>query len=500
VEILITTLLVPTVGALLLFAEWQSRTAFGRIARKGWRHTLKGAAIALIPLAAGMLWHALSRLATDLLVEQLVPTAARLLLVAVAGCAAYRSWQIGLTGDYYSADRIAVLQQSQARNQLQLCAWILVGFPLLWAAVPALMLVAPLLFAVAVLQMGRRAERTRFLWQMAIAVEHGMDLAEEVDAFASGARSFMRERYVALAGRLRDGTPLSEALATDNLIATPDVVAAVRVAELTGTLPATLMAAAQRNHQALCGPQSEGSIFGLLCYYWVVMVVLAGIVSFLEFFIAPKFYEIFKDFDLELPQLTKSMFELSISSPLFMLLIVPLLAVPAATLMLLTTRAIDGGTSPLWNLTSGVFPRRDSPGVLRWLALAVAGGKPLPPLINDVAERQPQRNLSVRLLRAAQAMESGRSPWESLVHERMLSAREAAAIQAGERAGSAPLALNAIADAMERARLRRVLWWIEWLRPIVMLTFGGLVGTFCVAYFLPLVSMMWKLIETIETR
>lgn len=485
----------PLIGVGLLIAEWQSRTAFGRTTRGSWRRSLCGAAIVLIPLAAGMAGYAVIQLANNSLIEQLVPTIARALMSGVAGWAAYRAWQIGLSADYYTADGVVIVQQSRGRDQLRLCAWVLVGFPLLWAAAPALMLGAPLLFAVAMLQMGRRVERTRFLWHLAIAVEHGMDLAAEIDAFASGARLRMRERYVALAGRLRDGTPLSEALAADTRIAAPDVIAAIRVAEQTDALPVALKAAAKRNHQALCGPQSESSVFGLLCYYWVVMVVLAGIKGFLGYFIAPKYVDMFQDFDQEMPALSAAVFDMSAASPLFMLLVVPLLAIPAATLMLLSTRAVDGGSSALWKPLSGIFPRRESPGVLRWLALGVAGGKPLPALIADVAERQPQRGVSLRLLRAAQLMESGGGPWESLVRERFLSRREAAAVEAADRAGSAPLALNAIADTMDRARLRRVLWWIEWLRPIVMLTFGALVGVLCVAYFLPLVAMMWKLID-----
>ena len=65
-EILITTLFVPLVGALLLIAEWQSRTAFGRTTRAHWRRGLQWCAIALVPVAAGMIWHAVGRIASGL--------------------------------------------------------------------------------------------------------------------------------------------------------------------------------------------------------------------------------------------------------------------------------------------------------------------------------------------------------------------------------------------------------------------------------------------------
>ena len=64
-----------------------------------------------------------------------------------------------------------MLRQTRPRDELRLCGWVLTGFPLLWAAVPALLLAAPLLFGVALVRMNSRIERTRFLWSMAIAID-----------------------------------------------------------------------------------------------------------------------------------------------------------------------------------------------------------------------------------------------------------------------------------------------------------------------------------------
>ena len=84
-EILITTLFVPLIGAVLLIAEWQSRTAFGRTTRENWRRGLRYGAIALVPVAAGMIWHAAGRLMTNTLLYQLVPSLARFLMI-IAAC------------------------------------------------------------------------------------------------------------------------------------------------------------------------------------------------------------------------------------------------------------------------------------------------------------------------------------------------------------------------------------------------------------------------------
>ncbi|MBL8849424.1 MAG: type II secretion system F family protein [Planctomycetaceae bacterium] len=494
-EILVTTLIVPFLGALLLLAEWQSRIAYGRTSRGNWRLVLRGCAIALLPVVAGMVWHALVRLTNESWIYQAIPSIVRLLMIVAAARAAFRAWQIGLMGDYFTAEPAAMLRQTRPRDELRLCAWILTCFPLLWATVPALLLVAPFLFVAALMRMSQRVERTRFLWTLAIAVEHGMDLPAEVEAFGGGARWRTKERYMALAGRLRDGARLSDALATDGLLTSAEIIAAVRVAEQTGSLVATLRAAAARHQTALCNTPGDRSVITLICYCWFVLVVMSAITSSLAYWIAPKFEEIFKDFGVEMPLLTARLFDMSASSVTIFLLIIPLLVVPAGILVLLTTRSVDDTAASAWGPLSRIYPRRDAPGVLRWLALAVAGGRPLSAVISDVAERQPNRGLSLRLQRAAHAMNAGEPPWQALSDEHFLSRREVAAVQAADRAGNAPTALNAIADSIERTHVRRTLLWIEWLRPTVMLVFGGLVGIYCLAYFLPVIALLWHAIR-----
>jgi len=495
VEILITTLFVPFLGALLLLAEWQSRIAYGRTTRANWRIGLRCCAIVLVPVVAGMVWHALVRVMNDTWINQTIPSIVRVLMIVATFRAAFRAWQIGLMGDYFTAEPAAMLRQTRPRDELRMCAWVLTCFPLLWAFVPGLLLIAPILFAAALMRMSQRVERTRFLWTLAIAVEHGMDLPSEVEAFGSGARWKNKERYMAMGGRLRDGARLSDALATDGALTSAEVIAAVRVAEQTGSLAGTLRAAAARHQDALCRTPGDRSIITLIGYYWVVLVVLTAITWGLSYWVAPKFEMIFRDLGAEMPALSKHVLDVSPGSMMFMLLIVPLLVLPAGILVLLTTRSVEDTAASAWGPLSRILPRRDAPGVLRWLALAVAGNRPLAPIIIDVAERQPNRGLSLRLLRAAHAMEGGTAPWEALSHEYFLSRREVAAVEVADRAGSAPLALNAIADTIERTQVRRVLVWIEWLRPIVMLVFGGLVAVYCLAYFLPVVALLWDAID-----
>jgi type II secretory pathway component PulF len=87
-------------------------------------------------------------------------------------------------------------------------------------------------------------------------------------------------------------------------------------------------------------------------------------------------------------------------------------------------------------------------------------------------------------------MAAGDESWKSLADEGFLSGREVRALQAADRARHLPVALGALADSLDRARRHRLLWWIEWCKPLVILTFGWLVAIYCAAFFLPIVRLI----------
>jgi type II secretory pathway component PulF len=288
---------------------------------------------------------------------------------------------------------------------------------------------------------------------------------------------------------LRDGRPLSEALQSDPGLLPSSVVTAIRIGEQTGRLPQVLRDCAMRDTASLRNAQADGSIAALLSYYWVLTIVMLVILGGLQYWIVPKLKAIFTDFNIELPAITQRMITFADYFVDYWYWL-PFWSLPVTLIILFAYGYQISWDRLNFPLFMRWFPRRDAPGVLRGLAWAVDARQPLPDLLTDAGEHHPRRDLGQRLMRIGQVMSAGDESWRSLADEGFVTGREVRALQAAERARHLPVALGALADSLDRARRHRLLWWIEWCKPLVILTFGWLVALYCAAFFLPIVELI----------
>ena len=491
-EVLLVTLVIPTIGAVMLVAEWQGRIALGRDARRTWRHVLRVAGLALFPIAAGVAFYAVLRF-LELGGDQSLLLISRLLLIGILVWAGRRGVQVARSGDERELTAREAIMRSRPSDELRIAAAAMIGFPLFGLAITAMVFIAPLLYIMGVAATTRQAEVGRLLWSLAIAVEHQFNLADEVEALAYASGITRRNRLLILADRLRDGSPLSEALQADPRLLPSSVVTAIRIGEQTGRLGTVLRDCALRDTANLRNAQADGSIAALMSYYWVLTIVMIVVISGLCYWIVPKLKEIFNDFGIELPEITRRMIGFADWITEFWYLM-PFMALPVTLVVLMAYAYLISWDRLNLPLLMRWFPRRDAPGVLRGLAWAVDAGRPLPELVTDAGAHHPRRDLGQRLVRIGQVMSAGDESWKSLADEGFVTNREVRALQAAERARHLPVALGALSDSLERARRHRLLWWIEWCKPLVILMFGWLVALYCAAFFLPIVRLITALL------
>ena len=98
----------------------------------------------------------------------------------------------------------------------------------------------------------------------------------------------------------------------------------------------------------------------------------------------------------------------------------------------------------------------------------------------------------IRVMNTTAAVDAGDDSWQSLRDEGFVSHAEAEAMAAASRAGHLAYALDALAGSMDRVRQHRTLWWIEVCKPLVVIAMGFLVAGFCLAMFLPLITLIEK--------
>lgn len=487
-EILIILLLVPVLGGTLLIAEWQSREALGRRERMWCRIGLLLAGLMLAPIAAGLMAIAVVQFLTDPIYSLLFVV--RLLLVVVVGFAAVSAVLVSRLGEARSLSVRETARRNRLADQMRLSSWLLVCFPLLWLFALGMVFVAPVLYFVAIWSTASRARQGRLLWLLTIATENGLPLPDEVESFAMEFRGGRRDRLLGLASRLRDGGRLSDALEVDGWLLPVPEIHTIRAGEETGTLPAALRSAAVRQLATLRQTYVDGSVAAMASYYWIVISILFTVFGGMMYWIVPKFKVIFEDFGVALPRSTLWIIELADHFVDYFWLIIPLVTIPMSVMFVLTYVYLVGWGNLNWPLLMRWFPRRDAPGVLRSLAVAAASGRPLPGVVRGLGERHPRRDLGERLGRIGETLEAGDETWTSLRDEGFLSRPEAEAVAASARARHLPFALQAIADGMDRARRRRLLWCIELGKPVLILGMAAFVGFYCVAFFLPLVKLI----------
>jgi type II secretory pathway component PulF len=125
--------------------------------------------------------------------------------------------------------------------------------------------------------------------------------------------------------------------------------------------------------------------------------------------------------------------------------------------------------------------------------VAVDAGRPLAEALTTIATRHPDKDLRVRVNALAAAVARGDDCWSALRAARMLRRGEVALLEAAQRVGNLVWALRGMADGIERKSEYRFQFFMEFLHPVLIIAVGSIVGTFCAAIFLPMITLLSQL-------
>lgn len=487
---------VPFLGVLLYVAEHVRRTGetpqARAIARSG--VLICGAMLAvagLLTLASTVLWifgGVLDRSIPLAIVTFLTRVTAGVLMLWAARCA-WRVFHLPSGADESASESL----RERTSEQLRLAATSLILVPLLLLGVLGVLCALPVVLWGVVYRTTRQARQAQFLWTMALAVRQDLPLAEEVDVFAEPLWSQQKKAYHALSSRLRDGRSLGDALEMSEGILPRPVASEIRMAEEAGRLPDVLKDLATTATSSLSRSRFNGSLAVTLLYSWALLATFLLVVSFIMYFIIPKFKAIFNDFGIELPPMTISAIEASDAFTSHFLIVMPIVALPVfAALAAAVVYFFNWGNLNV-PLLMRWFPRWDAPSLLRTLSHAVWAEQPLPDLVRDMSHRHLRSDLRLRLARMSDALERGEALWEPLRDEGFIRPVEADALAAAQRADNLPWAMRTLADSMDRNVQHRTQFWLEIAKPAVVLGIGLIVGWFVIAMFLPLVHLISQL-------
>jgi type II secretory pathway component PulF len=333
----------------------------------------------------------------------------------------------------------------------------------------------------------RRAREGQLLWLLALSVRNSHDLAQEVQDHASTWTGAYAVRLRQLAVYLKAGRPLGLALERVPGLLPLWVVASIKIGEETGSLSEVLNECATAELSWMKNRFRTGSIGSLLiylaCYPWVIL----GPVTFIMYYIVPKFKAIFQGFGTELPRATENFIYLYDNGLPLILLMAPVSLVGVIVLLRFDHA---GWRNVRIRLFRKFYPRYDMAPIMRHLARTIEKGKTLPDGLLAIANSYHRPTVADSVAQVYVEAESGGDCWKSLLERGYLSRRDLTLIEAAKRSGNLPWAIREIADVREKNYIFRIDTFVQFFRPVPILAIGLLVGWICIAMFMPVVKLV----------
>ncbi len=228
-----------------------------------------------------------------------------------------------------------------------------------------------------------------------------------------------------------------------------------------------------------------GLTFYVVCFF----LLSAGLIAFLLYWVIPRFMRIFQEFHTSVPAPTRLMLTLvDAAGAHWYLFLGAFLGLIAWGLFVVIRRGGWAGVNT--GLASFVYPRLETPGVLRSLAQTVACHQPLSYGIESLEVHHPHRGIRRRLRRLREQIVRGHHSFQPLADAGLLSGREADALTCAERAGNLSWVLDAIADNIDRRHRTFLESVVETVQPAVITGIGLLVFVICIGIFYPIVHLI----------
>jgi type II secretory pathway component PulF len=333
------------------------------------------------------------------------------------------------------------------------------------------------------------SQQNALLWLLAASAERDMPLGPAIEAFARENRGAFGRRARRLAKLLDLGVPLPDALDFCPGLLPPHALPILRVGCQSGALaPALRQAAAAKNqHDTIWA-----SLFGKVSYLLLLPVFGVVVLTFVMIWIIPKYTKIFADFDASLPAMTQFLISVSYWSFNYWFVLSPLYLLIAGLLVHAVMRYL-GWTD--WELpgVSRLVRRLDTARILDGLAIVARQQKPLAEGLAALASTYPKSNIRQLLSHALHEMAAGSDWTEGLYHQQLIRRSDLALLQAAQRVGNLPWALQEMADSNRRRFTYRLQAIVQAAFPPVVIFFGLIVMFIAVAIFLPLVALIEKL-------
>ncbi len=244
-------------------------------------------------------------------------------------------------------------------------------------------------------------------------------------------------------------------------------------------------------------------VIGAMIYPAVVISIAGGIVTFIMVKVVPKFETIFKDFEAQLPGMTKALIAISTwfatgTPPGWVFVLVsPIILVVVYKVIRkskLGRQVLDSVTLKL-PVVGQIAGKSSVARFTRTLGTLVAAGVPILEAVNVTRETTGNEIYASMLQRVHDAIREGDTFANPLRASRAVDPIVVNMVDVGEETGELDKMLMKVADNYDEEVDTLVASLVSLLEPIMVVALGGIVGFIVVALFLPLVTLIQAVMQ-----
>lgn len=290
---------------------------------------------------------------------------------------------------------------------------------------------------------------------------------------------------------VESGSSLSEAFGKHPKCFDRLYVNMVKAGEAGGALEVILQRLAEFKEKA---QSLKRKITGAMVYPVVVILVATAILTFIMLAIIPKFEKIFKEFKMDLPELTLALMATSrwFAKYWYVLPLFPL----CVWLLLKLIRLSRAGAYALdriklWIPIAGLIIEKTIVArTTRTLGTLVASGVPILESLAIVKDTANNAVFERVFQRVYESIREGETIAQPLKQSRLVDDMVVNMIDVGEETGDLDSMLYKVADVYDEEVAVLVESLISLLEPLMIVVLGLIVGTIVIALFLPMIKLM----------
>ncbi len=329
-----------------------------------------------------------------------------------------------------------------------------------------------------------------FNQQFLTLIRAGLPILSSLDLLAKRQKDIsFRAQLEDVGGRVKTGESIStafEAQGTVPLIYTTTLLAGER----SGNLEEVLQRYLDFQRVSLT---FRKKLKAALIYPVFLIVMVAGLFTFLITFVVPRFAGLYAQLGTKLPAMTLWMLAIGQDAQHYGLYMVPVLAL-SGYLLVRWSRS-DSGADMIDRvrvktpILGSVWLKYQVGLFSRTLATLLTGGLPLVPSLETAARSIESRSIAKAVHTSVETVREGKGLATSLDRTGVFPELSIEMIEVGESTGALPQILNSVAEFFEEHVQTSLAAIMSMIEPLILIVMGAVVVIVLIALYLPILSL-----------